>query len=110
MGEAKNRSDEIEAVKTTAAETQRQQQQLAYMTRKEATYVNAIFLSTAGRMVRLVFLESSTPAAPSEPRFSMVMHPEDFDQLLKGGAALLDQMKAEAEAAKAMSVESEMIG
>lgn len=99
MGEAKHRHDEIEAAKAAAAEQAKQQQLMAYMTKQQATYVNGIYMSTAGRMARLVFLETSTPAAPSEPRFAAVMHPEDLEQFLEGGRQLLAAMKAQGDAA-----------
>jgi hypothetical protein len=99
MGEAKLRADEIEAMKAKGAEQARQQQMLAFMTQKEAVFVNGFFLSSVGPLARITFLESATQGAPSQPRFATVMHPQDLAQLVQGASRLLDEMAKEAVAA-----------
>lgn len=93
MGEANNRKPEIDAKVAAANHQQQQIQMLAFMTQKEAIFTSGVYINTAGRMIRLAFVEQVMPQVPAQVRAAIVMQPEDFEKFVDSGVGLVKQFR-----------------
>lgn len=111
MGEANLRAEEIAKTKADAEQAmvnaQMQKQQMAQyreMTKEPAVFVNGVYYSAAGELIRMTMIESTIPQLPSNERGSFVMTEDSLDKILGGGAQVLQAMRDAKKAAAAAAL------
>lgn len=90
MGEAKARTEDINATKARAMQEAQQRQAAAKFALIPAMFANGIFVANAGpSLVRVSFLDTPIPGNPTEVRATLIFHALDAKQIAEAilGAA-----------------------